>query len=268
MEINKIYNEDCFLTMTKMKDAKLSVDTILTSPFYNTNKKAGSSRTLKNTTVKEGQYNYVRYDVHIDDMTNDEYCEYTVNLFNKFDEVLAEDGVVLYNLSYGSQNTDGMFRAVNDVIMETNFTLADTIIWKKSNAFPNSSSPNKLTRIVEYVFVFVRKSEFMTFNSNKEITSVRETGQRMYENITNFIDARNNDGACPYNKATYSSELCVKLLKIYAPNNSLVFDPFMGSGTTAVACKELGLSFIGSEISVNQCEWAEDRLERCSKEVS
>ena len=36
----------------------------------------------------------------------------------------------------------------------------------------------------------------------------------------------------------------------------------MGSGTTAVACKELGLNYIGSEISKNQCEWAEKRLAR------
>jgi DNA modification methylase len=34
----------------------------------------------------------------------------------------------------------------------------------------------------------------------------------------------------------------------------------MGSGTTAVACKELGLSYIGSEISENQCKWAEERI--------
>jgi DNA modification methylase len=36
----------------------------------------------------------------------------------------------------------------------------------------------------------------------------------------------------------------------------------MGSGTTAVACKELGLSYIGSEISENQVKWAENRLSK------
>ena len=67
--------------------------------------------------------------------------------------------------------------------------------------------------------------------------------------------------SCPYNKATYSSELCEKLLKLYCPAGGVVYDPFMGSGTTAVACKKMGLKFIGSEISKNQCEWAEKRLQ-------
>lgn len=86
----EIYNEDCFETMARM-DAR-SVDVILTSPFYNTNKKAGKSRTLENTFVKDGKYNYVRYDMHVDNMTNDEYCAYTMNLFDNFDKVLQNGG--------------------------------------------------------------------------------------------------------------------------------------------------------------------------------
>ena len=42
---------------------------------------------------------------------------------------------------------------------------------------------------------------------------------------------------------------------------TLVYDPFMGSGTTAVACKKLGLRYIGSEISQNQVDWALKRIE-------
>lgn len=48
----KIYNEDCFITMKRME--KESIDVVLTSPFYNTNAKAGKTRTLENTTVKDG----------------------------------------------------------------------------------------------------------------------------------------------------------------------------------------------------------------------
>ena len=52
----KIFNEDCMKTMGKMESGQ--IDVILTSPFYNTNKKAGKNRTLQNTKVKEGQYDY------------------------------------------------------------------------------------------------------------------------------------------------------------------------------------------------------------------
>lgn len=263
----EIYNEDCFKTMENVPIGQF--DIILTSPFYNTNKKAGKTRTLENTTVKDGQYDYVRYDTHIDSMTNDEYCDFTERLFLEFDRVLNLNGVVLYNINYGAENTEGMFLAINAILQKTAFTIADVIVWKKSNAIPNSCSPNRLTRIWEFVFVFCRKNELKTFNCNKSVTSYRKTGQAMYENVFNFIEARNNDESCPYNKATFSTDLCKQLLSRYAIGEKVtVYDPFMGSGTTAVACQEMGFDCMGSEISKNQCEWARERLARSKASLS
>lgn len=253
-----LYNEDCFDTMKNLSEH--SVDVILTSPFYNTNKKAGNSHTLKNTTVQDRQYTHVRYDVHIDNMTNEEYCNFTVNLFNQFDKILKNDGVVLYNINYGAENTECLFMAINAIIMRTNFSVADVIVWKKRNALPNNCSSNKLTRIWEFVFVMCRKDEIKTFHCNKKIKDYRKTGQPSYENIYNIIEANNNDGSCPYNKATFSSELCEKLLKLYAPKDAVVYDPFCGTGTTLVACKRMGFTGIGSEISKSQCDWAIGRI--------
>lgn len=261
--LNKIYNEDCFETMESMPVGQCHV--ILTSPFYNTNKKQGSRRTLENT--KPNGYSYLRYDTHVDNMTDEEYNNFTVDLFNEFDRILNLNGVILYNLSYGNNNREGMFKAVNAIITNTPFTIGDVIIWKKSNALPNNCSPNKLTRITEFVFVFCRKNEVGTYFCNKPISGVRTTGQKSYGNVFNFIEAKNNDGACPYNKATYSSELCEKLLSLYCPRSGVVYDPFMGSGTTAVACVRMGMHYIGSEISQKQCEWAEKRIEKTKKEA-
>ena len=256
--LDTIYNEDCFITMGGVPDG--SFDTILTSPFYNTNMKASNGRTLQNTSTKDGQYDYVRYDTFSDVMTNDAYCEFTRALFEEFNRILKSNGQVLYNISYGSENTDCMFRAINEIIINTNFSIADVIGWKKRSAMPNTCSSNKLTRIFEFVFVFCRKDEIKTFHCNKKVTSIRPTGQKMYEGIMNIIEAPNNDGPCPYNKATFSSELCEKLINLYTPYNGVVYDPFMGSGTTAVACKRTGRYYVGSEISANQCKWAEDRI--------
>lgn len=254
----KIYNEDCRLTMEDMPIG--GIDVIMTSPFYNTNKKQGKSRTILNTNTTG--YSYLRYDTHVDSMTDIEYCKFTEDLFLEFDRILNLNGVVLYNLSYGNNNREGMFKAVNAIIENTPFTIADVITWKKSNALPNNCSPNKLTRITEYIFVFCRKNEVDSFYCNKPIVGERKTGQKSYGNIFNFVEAKNNDGSCPYNKATYSSELCEKLLKIYCPNNGVVYDPFIGTGTTAVACKRLGLDCFGSEISENQCRFALSRINK------
>ena len=256
-----IKNEDCFKTIDQLKklDKKI-VDVILTSPPYNTDRPFTSEKCMENY---EG-----KYDVHLDTMTQEQYIEWTINLFKGFDDILKKNGVILYNLSYGNDNKSYMKKSIGlmwlvvaAIIKDTDFTIADRIIWKKNSALPNNVSHNKLTRIVEDVFVICRKSELITFNCNKQVKTISEkTGQKFYENIFNFITAKNNDGKCPYNKATYSSELCMQLLSIYASKDSLVYDPFMGSGTTAYACKQMGLPCIGSEISENQCKFAEERL--------
>lgn len=81
---NKIYNEDCFDTMKRMPDGM--VDIILTSPFYNTNKKAGKNRTLSNSAMNDGRYEYIRYDVHVDNMTDDEYASWTASQTPKYQQ--------------------------------------------------------------------------------------------------------------------------------------------------------------------------------------
>ena len=248
-----IYNDNCLNVMPKFDEH--SVDVILTSPPYNTSRKEGSQ-----VSSEDGSVGSSRYDIYVDNMTNSEYCQFTNKLFTNFDRILKPDGCVLYNMSYGGENPDCMFRTVYEIIENTPFTIADVIIWQKTTATPNNVSSNKLTRICEFIFVFSRKSEYGTFYSNKKVTSYRPTGQPMYENISNLIFAKNNDEVCPYNKATFSSDLCIKLLKIYAKDNAVVYDPFMGSGTTAVACNKLDLKCWGSEISKAQCEWAYNRL--------
>lgn len=254
------YNEDCFETMNKMNRANYKVDIVLTSPPYNTGRPTTSERGRENN---EG-----RYDVHLDTMSQNEYCNWCVDLFKSFDNILNNNGIVLWNVSYGSDGTVNkdsvglMWLMIADIIRNTNFTVADRIIWKKNSALPNNVSPNKLTRIVEDIFVFCRKDEYKTFNCNKEISSIGKNGQTFYKNIYNFIEAKNNDGSCKLNKATFSSDLVKQLLTIYAKENSVIYDPFMGSGTTAIGCEEMNFSCIGSELSDAQVEYSKNRLDR------
>lgn len=258
-------NEDCFKTMQKFIDCDKKVDIILTSPPYNTARKVKTQKALDTHNN--------RYDDYNDNMSDEEYCDWTVRLFNMFDKVLVKNGVILYNLSYGSENPNVMWLAIGDILRKTNFMIADTIIWKKKSALPNNVSHNKLTRITEFVFVICREDEFATFNANKKITKYggKLGTQPYYENVFNFIEAPNNDGSCNINKATYSSELCEKLLNIYANTKSIVYDPFMGTGTTAIACEKFNdmnneMVCVGSEISEKQVEYSKERLNNFLKE--
>ena len=246
------------ITLDRMIEKGVKIDGVITSPFYNTNRE---KKPLKEI---EGNYFHLnyrrRYDEFNDMMTEDEYISFTVNLFNKIDNVLIENGCILYNMSYGTENVDLMYKTIFNIIDKTPFTVVDTISWKKKNALPNSVSSNRLTRICEFIYVIVRKNEIKSFNANKEISSIRPNGQKMYKNYTNYIEAKNNDGSCHLNKATFSSELVTKLIDIYFRENSLIYDAFMGTGTTAVGCLLKKCRYIGSEISEKQVEYAINRL--------
>ena len=51
-----------------------------------------------------------------------------------------------------------------------------------------------------------------------------------------------------------------KIIIRFTKENDIILDPFLGSGTTAVACKELGRNYIGIEISPGYCEIARNRI--------
>lgn len=246
---NIIFNEDCLVTMGKMD--KHMVDAVITSPPYNTSRKGSSL---------DGASANVRYDDFDDCKTDDEYISWTIDVFNSYDKVLKSNGVILYNLSYSSENTHLMWIVVAEIMKQTNFLVADNIIWKKPTTSPNSCSPNKLTRLCEYVFVFCRKNEFETFQCNKEVSSLRKTGQVAYRNYFNFIEARNNDGSNDIHKATFSTELVRKLLRLYVKNGNLVYDSFMGTGTTAIGCLCENMFFVGSEISERYVDISNKRI--------
>lgn len=191
---------------------------------------------------------------------------YQEDCFLAFNTILRKNGVILYNINYGTNTHESFWHLISTIMLKTPFTIADQITWKKKTAVPNTASPNKLTRITEPIFVFVRKDEYKTFNANKKVVSLSKgTNQKNYQNIINFIEAANNDGSCAIHKATYSSDLCIKLLEIYAAKGSLVYDPFMGTGTTSVACEKLSLDWIGSELSKEYVDYANIRLSRMAK---
>lgn len=244
MEINKIYNEDCIITI-KEKIENKTIDIVLTSPPYNTMRPSAKD---------------IGYDIYKDNLSNEKYSSWCCDIINSIDYKLKENGCILWNMSYGQENTECMILTISEIIRKTKFTIADIIVWKKKSATPNNTSSNKLTRICEHVFVLCRRTEFNTFFSNKGISIVSSTGQNIYKNVFNFIECHNNDSSTELNKATFSSNFVGKLLNIYAKKGSLIYDPFMGTGTTAIGAIRHGCDYIGSEISQEQCEFATKRI--------
>lgn len=262
MSRNMIFNEDCFETMSKLK--KDSIDIVITSPPYNMTKRKG------------GVSDSGRYDVYTDWKNEEDYRKWTCDLFNKMYEVVKDTGVILYNFSYSIENPSLPYKLVTDIEQNTDFRLVDTIIWKKKCGLPFPANKYRLSRIFEYVFVFVDKNHMNNYTNNRRIKSVSEnTGQSYYDVQYNFIEAVNNDGKCNLNQTTYSSDLVEQLLKMYCNGEEkrVVYDPFMGTGTTAVGCIKYDagnnkIEYVGSEISQDQCDYANERIEKTKKKYS
>lgn len=234
MEVNKIFNEVNLVTMKRISDGFVSG--IVTSPPYNISSKR-----------KDYYYNTGYSD--IDNLSSEEYLKIRINEFKEFSRILIKGGVICYNISYMHQNPILPILLISKIHEETDMTMADIIYWKKSNSIPFQTSPNKLSRIVEPVYIITHKEKLSNFKANKEISKVNQrTGQAFYKKYDNYIEAKNNDGYKTTLKAVYSTELVKKLIDIYYPSGSLIYDPFMGSGTTAVACIEKKLNYIGSEM--------------------
>lgn len=255
MKLNEVYLGDCLDVMRQMEQG--SVDVVLTSPPYNKSRQSAYSE--ESLATRQGHYK--DFD---DAKSNEEYIAWTLERFAEFGRILKDDGVVLYNMSYGTdevKTAELMWLVVAEVLRQGLFTLGDCIIWKKRSATPNNVSPNKMTRICEFVFVFCKRDSFDVFHANKKVVgSNSKTGQNIYEGWFNWVDAENNDEMCEIHKATYSTSLCFQLLERYGREGGVVFDPFMGTGTTAIAAIEWGMDFLGAEISEEYVEYARERI--------
>ena len=231
---NSLFNENNLDTMMRLSDN--SISGIITSPPYNITSKR-----------KDIYYNNGYSD--IDGLSEDEYLRVRVNEFMKFSRVLEDTGVICYNISYHNENPILPTLLMSKIHKETDLTVADIITWKKSTSIPFQTSPTKLSRICELVYIIVKKDFLHEFKTNKQVSKINnKTGQKFYKNYTNLIEAKNNDGIQCKLKASFSEEFVTKLLDIYFPEGSLIYDPFMGIGTTARACKKTNRNYLGSEL--------------------
>lgn len=232
--MNKIFNEDNLITMNRIPDK--SISGIVTSPPYNITSKR-----------KDSYYNNGYSDK--DNLTEEEYLERRTLEFKEFSRIIIERGVICYNISYHNENPILPTLLMSKIHQETDLTIADIITWKKSNAIPFQTSPTKLSRVCELVYIVVKKDHLHDFITNKQVSKInKKTNQKFYKNYTNLIETKNNDGIKCKLKASFSEDFVERLLDIYFPEQSIIYDPFMGIGTTARSCRKNNRIYIGSEL--------------------
>jgi site-specific DNA-methyltransferase (adenine-specific) len=238
IKINTIYNENCVETLKKMK-AK-SVDLVFTSPPYNMNLRIRNGQYCSRQIVKEFSTKYDGFD---DNLPIEEYYEFHSKIIS---ELLRVSPIVFYNI----QIVTGSKRAIFKIIGEFSDQLKDIIIWDKGNAQPAMG-----------VGVLNRQSELiLVFDSENAISRKFENCYFSRGTLNDIWTIKRGKKVDKSHGATFPEELVAKILNNFTKENDIVYDPFMGTGTTAVVCKKLNRNFIGSEINPNYCDLINSRI--------
>ena len=238
--VNQIYNESCLDTMKKMKDN--SIDLVVTSPPYNMNLRIRNGEYCSRQIVKEFSTKYSNFD---DNLPIEDFYKLHSKIIS---ELLRVSKIVFYNI----QIVTGSKRAFFKIIGEYSDCLKDIVIWDKGYAQPAMAS-NVLNRQTELILIFERENaisrQFSKCNFERGTLS----------DIWNITRGKKID---KNHSAVFPEKLVQTILSNFTNENDIVYDPFMGTGTTAVVSAKLNRHWIGSEINKEYCQTILERVEK------
>jgi site-specific DNA-methyltransferase (adenine-specific) len=238
IELNKVYNENCLETLKKMKDG--SVDAVITSPPYNMNLRIRNGKYCSRQIVKELSTKYSNFD---DNLPIDEYYDLHLNILK---ELLRVSDMVFYNI----QIVTGSKRAIFKIIGELSDYLKDIVIWDKGNGQP-AMAERVMNRRTELVLIFDR---------NNAISRQFEKCNFNRGTLDDLWLIKRGKKVSSEHGAVFPEELVSTILDNFTNEGDVIYDPFMGTGSTAVVCKKLKRKFIGSEISKEYIKVINERL--------
>jgi site-specific DNA-methyltransferase (adenine-specific) len=239
METNIVYNEDCIQGLKRVPDN--SVDLVVTSPPYNKN---GFRNGKKDTGCSSSKYKRwdgakIEYDLFDDNMKEDDYKNWQIQLLNELYRILKPTGSLFYNHKVRRFES----RADHPLVWlsKSKLHFYQQIIWDRGGA-PDQNI-NYCTPSTELILWFV-----------KDIPKVFKKKDTYFTEVWRFNPANSE------HPAPFPEKLPFKCIKLTTQEGDIVLDPFMGSGTTAVVCKQLNRQYIGFEISPEYCKTIEKRL--------
>lgn len=202
-----------------------------------------------------------KYDVHNDKMTDDAYRSFTDQWVSGIGDILCETGSLFVAIN------DERVCTVKTALESTGlFTFRNWIIWHYTFG-PHQKK--KFGRDHAHILYYVRDPKRFTFNADDiRIPSIRQKlgdkradpRGRVPGDVWQFPRIPGNSKERTGHPCQMPVAILERIIRVATNPGELVYDPFMGSGTTAVAAKKLGRRFAGSEISPQYCEQIAKRL--------
>jgi DNA modification methylase len=258
MEINKIYNENCIETMAKIPAC--FIDLVVTSPPYDDLRK------------------YKGYSFEFEVISKE--------LFR----VIKDGGVLIWIVGDQTKNGSESGTSFKQALYfkEIGFNLHDTMIYKKQNYTPLTH--NRYEQEFEYMFC-LSKGRPKTFNPIKipckyagqetwgqpnmykdtsgELTRVNKTvinDTKIHGNIFEYLTGSTQTGKIKH-PAMFPEKLAEDQILTWSNENELIYDCFLGSGTSAKIAKLNNRNYIGSEVSPEYFKIAETRIKEALKQT-
>lgn len=250
MEIDKIYNCDCLEGMRAMPDA--SVDAVVTSPPYNLCLRVrGDQYTHRTSGEERAGLKVNKYTNGLSDsLEMEDYFKWQCECIDEMMRVST--GMVFYNIQAVTGNKWAVFKLMGKYADN----IREVMIWDKQNAEPAIGD-----RILnsEYEFIIVldhgdcKGRQFNTFNAERGTLS----------NVLRIGKNRENE-----HRAAFPLLLPQWLIHYFTPEGATILDPFMGSGTTAIAAIKEKRHFVGFELNKEYFDKAAKRIDREQRQLT
>ena len=206
-----------------------------------------------------------------EDLSLTEYLSMLHDVFAECYRVLAPGGRMVVNVAnLGRKPYIPLTSHVNLIMHDIGFMHRGEVIWDKSasagsscawGSFQSASNPC-LRDIHEYLLMF-SKGDYKLPRSKSERAEGRidTIGKEEFIQQTKSIWSFATESAKRVNHpAPFPVELPKRCIEMFTFVGDVVLDPFLGSGTTAVAAKMTGRKYVGCDLSAEYCAIAEDRL--------
>lgn len=233
--LNRIMTGDAVKTMRKMPDE--SIDVVVTSPPYNLKNSTGNG--MKDG--RGGKWSNARlldgYADHDDAMPHDEYVAWQRESLTEMYRLLKPTGAIFYNHKWRVQA--GLLQDRNDIV--TGFPVRQIIIWKRKGGI--NFNPGYFLPTYEVVYLITKPEFKLAPKANA------------FGDIWEFTQEFKNDHPAPFPLAFASR--CVA-----STTGKVVLDPFMGSGTTALAAIDNERDYVGIELTAEYSRMARDRIKK------
>jgi len=252
--INKIIHGNCLDILKNIPDK--SIDCCITDPPYNIsgydNKKEIGWLKSNKTWKEEKSFNKINE--KWDKFSDSEYEMFTINWLSEIKRIIKPNGNIAIFGSYHN-----IFK-IGYILESLDLKLINSIVWYKRNAFPNITQ-RMFCESTEYIIWATnnnkKNAKNWTFNYNK----MKElNGGIQMRNMFDIPSTKLSEKKFGKHPSQKPMELLNKLVLAFTNEDDIIIDPFLGSGTTALAAKQNKRNFTGVEIELDYIKIAEKRL--------